>query len=86
MHYCQKEMRRFNYMSDIANINCPTLLMVGEQSPGHPPHSAQIMAQHIPSQWVQYHEFQGAGAPVYNDSPQESYQIVKGFIDTTLSS
>ena len=79
-HYCKNEMNQFNYLNELYKINCPTLFMVGEQSPGHPPKCAQLMANKIKSERVIYREFKDAGAPVYNDSPEESYQAVSQFI------
>ncbi len=79
-HYCRHEMKTFDYLDDVHKIACPTLFMVGEESPGHPPKAAKEMASKINDQWVTYHEFDGAGAPVYNDSPEEAYRAVKQFI------
>ncbi|PIQ42405.1 MAG: hypothetical protein COV52_05075 [Gammaproteobacteria bacterium CG11_big_fil_rev_8_21_14_0_20_46_22] len=85
-HYCQHEMMRFDYLDTLSKIACPTLLMVGEQSPGHPPKCAQLMKDKIKPGLVTYHEFKGAGAPVYNDSPEEAYQVVHKFIQSIIAS
>ena len=61
-------------------IQCPTLFMVGEKSPGHPPALAKAMVERMEERWVHYHEFKDAGAAVYKDSPVESEQVVREFI------
>lgn len=84
-HYCKNEMNQFNYLGELHKIQCPTLFMVGEKSPGHPSPLAKTMADKIDPQWVHYHEFKDAGAPVYKDSPEEAYKLVSQFIDQTSS-
>ncbi len=83
-HYCKNELREFNYLNDINKIQCPTLLMVGEESPGHPPKAALEMADKINKKWITYYEFKGAGAPVYKDTPEEAYQVIRKFIGKLL--
>jgi pimeloyl-ACP methyl ester carboxylesterase len=83
-HYCKNEMKSFNYLDDVGKIKVPTLFMVGELSPGHPPKSAKTMAEKLAPQLVNYHEFKGAGAPVYNDSLEESEKVVIMFFQKLL--
>ncbi|MEM9243393.1 MAG: alpha/beta hydrolase [Pseudomonadota bacterium] len=79
-HYNQHELQTMNYLDKLATIACPTLFMVGEKSPGHPPKSAKDAATRIKPELVTYHEFNNAGAPVYNDAPDEAYQVVRQFV------
>jgi len=79
-HYCRNEFNTFNYLDALHKICCPTLFMVGEDSPGHPPVFAKEMANNINQKWVTYHLFKNAGAPVYKDAPDEAYQAVKNFL------
>lgn len=81
-HYCQSEMKSFNYLNDVHKITVPTLFMVGEKSPGHPAESAKAMAEKIKSELVTYHEFKSAGAPVYKDALDESDKAVRDFLIT----
>ncbi len=81
-HYCTGEANQFDYLSDMNKIQCPTLFMVGEKSPGHPPALAKAMVERMEQRWVHYHEFKDAGAPVYKDSPAESEQVARAFIKT----
>lgn len=79
-HYCQSEMKSFNYLNHVHKITVPTLFMVGEKSPGHPVESAKAMAEKINSDLVTYHEFKNSGAPVYKDALGESEKVVRDFI------
>ena len=79
-HYCKYGMKTFNYLDQLCKVSCPTLLMVGAESPLHPPSSAKAMAERIQPDLLTYHEFKGAGAPVYNDAPEEAKQVVLGFL------
>ena len=79
-NYCKKEMLTFDYNPILEKIQCPTLFMVGEESPGHPPKSAEIMADGIDQRFRYYHVFKNAGAPVYKDSPEEAKMVVRNFI------
>jgi len=73
-------MNSFNYLHELHKIQCPTFLMVGEDSPGHPPKAAEEMASKIPAQHLNYHLFKNCGAPVYNDAPSEAEQAVRNFL------
>jgi proline iminopeptidase len=79
--YCRDEMTRFNYLDEIKNIQCPTLLLVGEDSPFHPPARAIEMAELIKTEMVTLEIVKKAGAAVYKDQPDESYRIVRGFLN-----
>jgi len=85
-HYCKHEMKQFNYLDELDKIQCPSLFMVGAKSPGHPPQLTQEMASRVDPKWAHYHEFKDAGAPVYNDSPEEAYQVVSKFIQSVVVS
>lgn len=61
-------------------IEKPSLFMVGEESPLHPPARALEMAAAIRTGLAQVHIFKGAGAPVYNDSLEEALNVVRDFI------
>ena len=39
------------------------------------------MANEILPELVSYHSFKDAGAPVYKDSPEESEQVVRKFLE-----
>lgn len=79
--YCKYEIKHFNYLDKLHTIKCPCLFMVGADSPLHPIEAAKEMAKKIDNHLVKFKVFENAGAPVYKDSPEESYQIVADFIN-----
>lgn len=80
VHYCKDELLQFNYLDALDKIKVPTLLMVGQESPLHPPIRAFEMTDRIEKSLVEMHVFEGAGAPVYNDAPAEAEQVVRQFV------
>jgi len=79
-NYCKNEFKHFDYLGKLDKVQCPTLFMVGEKSPGHPPKLAKMMAEKIKPELVSYHEFKDAGSPVYKDAEQESEAVVRNFL------
>jgi len=79
-YYYQHHIQNFDYTNNLKNIICPTLLMIGEESPFHPPIRAEEMAAQISPELVTMHLFKDAGAAVYKDSPEEAKQVVQNFI------
>ncbi|MCP3680965.1 MAG: hypothetical protein GY782_12210 [Gammaproteobacteria bacterium] len=78
-------MKTFNYLEQLHKIQCPSLFMIGEDSPGHPPAAAEEMIAKVRADLVTKHLFNHAGAPVYKDSPEESYQVVRQFLQKLIS-
>lgn len=60
-------------------ISCPTLLLVGQDSL-HVVETAEEMAEKIQPKYLSMQIFEGTGAPVYKDKPQEAYETVKQFL------
>ena len=79
LHYCQHQMRNFDYLNEIHKITCPSLLLVGEDSL-HLPEFATQMASRINPEYLTMKVFNNAGGPVYKDSPKEAYITVKDFL------
>ncbi|MCP4475152.1 MAG: alpha/beta hydrolase [Gammaproteobacteria bacterium] len=84
-YYCKYEMKTFNYLEQLHKIQCPSLFMIGADSPGHPPAAAEEMIAKVRADLVTKHLFNHAGAPVYKDSPEESYQVVRQFLQKLIS-
>jgi pimeloyl-ACP methyl ester carboxylesterase len=79
-HFCKNEMQKFDYLNELSKIKCPTLLMVGADSPLHVTKRAEEMRDKINSEYVKMEIFKEAGAPVYKDKPEEAYQVIKEFL------
>jgi proline iminopeptidase len=83
-HYCSHEMNNFNYLEDMENVQCPTLIMAGDDSPLHRLSFATEMAERIPQSLVQLEIFSGCGAPVYKDDPEKSFTVVSNFLQNKI--
>lgn len=79
-HFLKNEVLKFNYLNEMHKINCPTLLMVGEDSPTHLVKRAEEMADRIQEKHVKMVIFKDCGGPVYKDQPEESYKVVRDFL------
>jgi len=79
MHAVKDYVLKFDYRQDLETLTCPALIMAGERG-SHTPESAQEMADHIPKQYLHYHLFKDAGAPVYKDEPVEAEKVVRDFL------
>jgi pimeloyl-ACP methyl ester carboxylesterase len=80
-HYIKNEVLKLNYLDDMQKIKCPTLFMVGGDSPVHLPKFAKAMADRMDKKFVNMKVFEGAGAAVYKDSPEEAFLVVKAFLE-----
>jgi pimeloyl-ACP methyl ester carboxylesterase len=74
------ESRTFNFLPELARIQCPTLLIGGKLDPMIPIECQRDIAAAIPAQWLEYHEFENAGHGVMPDAPEEMVKLVRGFI------
>lgn len=83
-HYCREQVNTFDYLDILTTIQCPTLLLVGEDSPLHPPIRAIEMAERIPAHLVDLQIIKHAGAAVYNDQLEVSEQLVRSFLEQMI--
>ena len=73
--------KKFDYSSDLHKIACPTLWLAGEYDPIHPPSGMEAAVKQM--QNVESHIL-NAGDPVYQDQPEEFYQLVCQFFEKKL--
>ncbi len=70
---------RFDMLTDLAKIQCPTLVLGGEEDPITPIESSMDIAAAIPEQWVRFERVAEAGHGVFRDDPV-GYEIIRDFI------
>ena len=80
--FLQKEGRRFNLLPEPGRIECPTLLMAGEDDPVCPIGDAQEIAACIAPNLLQFECFEHAGHGVFRGSPARALQVVREFISS----
>jgi pimeloyl-ACP methyl ester carboxylesterase len=79
-HFINGEMRTFNLLPDLGRIQCPTLILGGEDDPILPIEDSEDIARAIPSHLARFERFANAGHGVYRDAPDRALQILRDFI------
>lgn len=69
----------FDMLTDLAKIQCPTLVLGGEDDPITPIESSEDIAAAIPKEWGRFERFPGAGHGVFRDDPR-GYDVIRDFI------
>lgn len=74
------ESRTFNMFPDLSRIQCPTLVMGGEDDPIHPIESQADMAAALPAHLVQFERFANCRHAVIPDAPERAMAVIRDFI------
>jgi pimeloyl-ACP methyl ester carboxylesterase len=75
------ESRRFNMLGDLRRIQCPTLVLGGEDDPIHPIESQAEIAAALPRHLVQFERFPDCRHAVVPDAPERAMAVIGGFIE-----
>ena len=74
------ESDTFNMFPDLHRIQCPTLVMGGEDDPMHPIESQADIAAALPPHLVQFERFANCGHAVVPDAPERAMALLREFI------
>lgn len=74
---CCEAISHINTFDRLAEITCPTLIMVGEHDHGTPPHMAKAMKEKMPN--AQFHEIPNAGHISNIEQPEIFNQYLMDF-------
>ena len=74
------EGRTFNLFPGLGRIQCPTLVMGGEEDPMIPIVCQEEIAAALPPQLVRFERFPGCGHGVVNDAPERAMALIRQFI------
>lgn len=65
----------------LAGVQCPVLVMVGEEDPVTPPQDAEEIAAALPPQWLAgFERFSGVGHGAWRDDPQAAERVLRRFL------
>jgi len=74
------ESRTFNMFPDLGRIQCPTLVLGGEDDPIHPIESQADIAAALPSHLVQFERFANCRHAVIPDAPERAMAVIRDFM------
>jgi pimeloyl-ACP methyl ester carboxylesterase len=74
------ESHTFDMFPDLHRIQCPTLILGGEDDPIHPIESQADIAASLPAHLVQFERFANCGHAVVPDAPERAMAVIRDFI------
>ena len=74
------ESRSFNMLGDLHRIQCPALVLGGEDDPIHPIESQADIAAALPAHLVQFERFENCRHAVVPDAPERAMAVIRDFI------
>ena len=74
------ESHSFNMFPQLDRIQCPTLVLGGEDDPMHPIESQADIAAALPPHLVQFERFANCGHAVVPDAPERAMAAIRDFI------
>ena len=76
------ESRSFNFFPDLHLIQCPTLVLGGEDDPIHPIESQADIAAALPPHLVRFERFADCRHACIQDAPEQTLAAIRSFITT----
>jgi pimeloyl-ACP methyl ester carboxylesterase len=74
------EGRRFNLFPMLQRVQCPTLVLGGEEDPMIPIVCQEEIAAALPAHLVRFERFPGCGHGVVTDAPERAMALIREFI------
>lgn len=74
------EQQAMDLRPGLAGVQCPVLLMAGEQDPVTPIEDAEEIAAALPPQWLRFVRFPGVGHGPWRDDPATTERVLREFI------
>jgi proline iminopeptidase len=75
-----RESAGMDFRAGLARIQCPTLVMAGEDDPITPISRSELLAACLPPQLVRFVRVPNAGHGVHNDDPAHALAVLRDFI------
>jgi pimeloyl-ACP methyl ester carboxylesterase len=80
LHYMSNEGKKADHRSELAEVRCPTLVLVGEHDPLVPIYLAREIVEAIPDGLAQLDVVPGAAHDVFADSPKHTHGRIRDFL------
>lgn len=78
-HFAGDEQQRMDLHAGLARVQCPTLVMGGEDDPVCPIQTQEAIARALPAHLVRFERFAGCGHGVYRDDPARAFALIREF-------
>ena len=75
-----REISRMDFRAALAQVQCPTLVVAGEEDPITPPAFSEVIAGCLPRHLVRFERFNGCGHGVHSDDPDRAFSVLRDFI------
>ena len=79
----RNEHGRFDFLSDLAQLRCPVLMMGGEHDPIVPIELAERTAEAIPADLLRFERLRGCGHDIHGDDPDRVFSTIRAFISAS---
>lgn len=79
-HYLEGEFQTMDIRPQLHKIQCPVLILTGDQNPFHSYENAKEVADHLPKELVAFHPFYGEGSELHTHVPDKMMALIKAFI------
>lgn len=74
------EQGRFDFRAALETVNCPVLVMGGEEDPITPIAFSETIAACLPPERVRFERFAGCGHGIVGDNPEAAFATIRNFI------
>jgi proline iminopeptidase len=77
------EGRTFDFFPALSRIQCPTLVLGGEEDPMLPIECQEDLAAALPAHLVRFERFPNCGHSVITDAPERAFAVIREFIGSS---
>lgn len=78
--HTRTELPGMDLRAGLAGVQCPVLVMAGEEDPVTPPEDAQEIVAALPAGLVQFERFAGVGHGAWRDDPEAAERVLRSFL------
>jgi pimeloyl-ACP methyl ester carboxylesterase len=79
-HWSEGEENSFDLRAGLAKIQCPTLVLGGEDDPITPIADSEDIVAALPKDLVRFERFPNAGHGIVADAPERFFAVIKDFV------
>jgi proline iminopeptidase len=86
LHYVKHIAPGLDVTSSVAAIECPTLVLVGEDDPICPPVMSELIVSLLPAERARFVRFAACGHGTFRDQPVRTEHVVRDFLSVGSTS